>query len=175
MNPDFGVPDRYFGYDLAGIWLPVAADADQLLRRELLGLGLCGRSGIGKSTAAAAIATAAGADSRWISVPLILPALRREMGKEQRPVTDGLAEVQAAGGGLIVLDDLGAERATDWALETLFAVVSAAYDEGRPIVFTSCRRPLELAELGHGMLLRRVASGGRVLWLKTQPTEEAAQ
>ncbi len=174
MNLDFGVPDRYFGYDLSDIWLPVAADADQLLRRELLGLGLCGRSGIGKSTAAATIATAAGADSRWISVPLVLSALKREMGKAERPVTDGLAEVQAAR-GLIVLDDLGAERATDWALETLFAVVSAAYDAGRPVVFTSCRRPLDLAELGHGMLLRRVASGGRVLWLKTQPTEEAGR
>jgi DNA replication protein DnaC len=177
---DLAVPDRYFGFDLDGIGITsdaigAAVEAARALARgDLMALGLCGQPGIGKSTIAAAIAAASG-EASWISVPLVLSALKREMGKPERPVTDGLAEVQAAG-GLIVLDDLGAERPTEWARETLFGIVAGAYDEGRPIVFTSCRHPAELAELGHGMLLRRVAADGLILWLGSAvPYTEAAR
>ncbi len=38
---------------------------------------------------------------------------------------------------LLVLDDLGAERLTDWVEETMHLVVNTRYNEKRPTVFTS--------------------------------------
>jgi DNA replication protein DnaC len=38
---------------------------------------------------------------------------------------------------LLVLDDLGGERPTDWTLERLFVVVNRRWLEGRPIIASS--------------------------------------
>ena len=38
---------------------------------------------------------------------------------------------------LLVLDDLGAERTTDWVDETLNLIVNTRYSERRPTIFTS--------------------------------------
>ena len=41
------------------------------------------------------------------------------------------------GADLLVLDDLGAERLTDWVEETMHLIVNTRYNERRPTVFTS--------------------------------------
>ena len=41
------------------------------------------------------------------------------------------------GADLLVLDDLGAERLTDWVEETMHLIVNTRYNEKRPTVFTS--------------------------------------
>ena len=38
---------------------------------------------------------------------------------------------------LLVLDDLGAERLTDWVEETMHLIVNTRYNEKRPTVFTT--------------------------------------
>ena len=38
---------------------------------------------------------------------------------------------------LLVLDDLGAERPTDWVEETMSLIVNTRYNERRPTIFTS--------------------------------------
>jgi len=38
---------------------------------------------------------------------------------------------------LLVLDDLGAERLTDWVEETMSLIVNTRYNERRPTIFTS--------------------------------------
>ena len=48
---------------------------------------------------------------------------------------DVLAEVMRA--ELLVLDDLGAERVTDWVEETMNLIVNTRYSERRPTVFTT--------------------------------------
>jgi DNA replication protein DnaC len=51
---------------------------------------------------------------------------------------------------LCVLDDVGAERPTPWALETLSTIVEARYVANYPTIVTSNYAPAELAErLGH--------------------------
>lgn len=42
---------------------------------------------------------------------------------------------------LLVLDDFGAERATDWACEQLFQIVNTRYSHERPTVITSNLAP----------------------------------
>lgn len=38
---------------------------------------------------------------------------------------------------VLVLDDLGKERPTEWAVEQLFAIINARYDEGKPVIVTT--------------------------------------
>ena len=47
---------------------------------------------------------------------------------------------------LLHLDDLGAERATDWVLEQLYSIVNARYEEERSLVITTNLDPEQLAE-----------------------------
>lgn len=46
---------------------------------------------------------------------------------------------------LLVLDDLGAHRSTEWAEERLFALIDWRYREGQPLIITSNVPPKELA------------------------------
>lgn len=69
-----------------------------------------------------------------------------------------------------VLDDLGAERETEWAVETIGLIVAARYEHLRPTIVTSNYSPDDLSErLGDaaqgGRLLSRLCSGAVVLRL----------
>lgn len=46
---------------------------------------------------------------------------------------------------VLVLDDLGKERPTEWAVEQLFAIVNARYDEGKALIVTTNYGSEELA------------------------------
>ena len=59
---------------------------------------------------------------------------------------------------LLALDDLGAERATDWALETLTRLIDARTSHGLPTVVTSNYRLGELRDLWGGVAGQRIAS-----------------
>lgn len=46
-------------------------------------------------------------------------------------------KIQAAHGRLLFLDDLGASKITDWALETLFFILDTRYNEMKPTIISS--------------------------------------
>lgn len=56
-----------------------------------------------------------------------------------RQVTDSAAEYETklARVPILVLDDLGAERATDWALDRLYTLINARLARGVPTIFTT--------------------------------------
>lgn len=90
-------------------------------------------------------------------------AIKGERGPAQRASTVPVA----------VLDDLGAERETAWAVETIGLVVAARYENLLPTIVTSNYAPEELAErLGgsddaHGArILSRLCAGATVLELR---------
>jgi DNA replication protein DnaC len=62
-------------------------------------------------------------------------------GASERELLDDLNEAP-----LLVLDDLGAERATDWAVERLFGVLNRRHDWHRQTVLTSNLDPMRLAQ-----------------------------
>ena len=65
---------------------------------------------------------------------------------------DILREVMDA--ELLVLDDLGAERLTDWVEETMNLIVSTRYNERRPTIFTSNYEDIEDIENLDSLLVR---------------------
>ena len=59
---------------------------------------------------------------------------------------------------LLVLDDLGVERSTDWAMETLTGLVDARVSAGLPTIFTSNYSLGDLRDRWGGMNGMRLAS-----------------
>jgi len=96
---------------------------------------------------------------RWVSVPLVLGSLKREMTDSDQP-THRLLEDVFIGSGLLVLDDIAAEKATEWSMSTLFELVSARYDAGRQILITSNKTARQLSQSGYEPIVSRVADGG---------------
>lgn len=93
---------------------------------------LVGPVGVGKTHAAIAAARACfdrGSDVVFLPVVELLDMLRPG-GPEG--ILDNLARVD-----VLVLDDLGAERPTDWTSERLYALINRRWMEEAPIVATS--------------------------------------
>jgi DNA replication protein DnaC len=100
---------------------------------------LLGKVGTGKTWAALALARVAleRMAVRFAPVPALLDSLR--------PDGDGFLSWYTRA-GLLVLDDLGAERLTDWGAEQLYLVVNDRWMHQRPIVATSNLDPDQIAE-----------------------------
>lgn len=103
------------------------------------GLLFIGPPGIGKTHVAVAVlreVVRKGMRGVYYDTRSLLSTIR----STYNPVTraseaDVLEEVMRA--ELLVLDDLGAERLTDWVEETMHLVVNTRYNEKRPTVFTT--------------------------------------
>jgi DNA replication protein DnaC len=104
------------------------------------GLLLYGRHGVGKTHLAVGILKAAirdkGARGYFFETRELLKLVRDTYNRSvDETEMDVLAPVLKA--DLLVLDDLGAERTSDWVQETLGLVVNTRYNERRPTIFTS--------------------------------------
>ena len=103
------------------------------------GLWFHGTVGTGKTTLALLVAKAARDAGRSVaiySVPLLFAEMRDTFGDDSEDshlaLFTRLSEVD-----LLVLDDLGAERQTEWVLEQLFSLVNERWQDQRSIVVTS--------------------------------------
>ncbi|MCC7124567.1 MAG: ATP-binding protein, partial [Acidobacteria bacterium] len=104
------------------------------------GLLLFGPHGVGKTHLAVGILKAAirqkGARGYFFETRELLRLVRDTYNSSvDETEMDVLGPVLKA--DLLVLDDLGAERTSDWVQETLGLVVNTRYNERRPTIFTS--------------------------------------
>lgn len=97
---------------------------------------------------------------RWTplfaDVPTLLDDLRAWISRPSD--TDPLKRYIRA--DILILDDLGRERVTDWATERLYVLVNARYGEMRPTIATTNLRPSELVALPqYGPIVSRLLDG----------------
>jgi DNA replication protein DnaC len=112
------------------------------------GIWLHGDVGTGKTTLAMLVskhALEAGRSVAIYSLPRLLSELRKTFDESSDlsylQLLDSLALVD-----LLHVDDVGAERSSDWVLEQLYSIVNARYEEQRPILITTNLEHDELAE-----------------------------
>lgn len=97
--------------------------------------------------------------SRFESVPQLLDAIRRSYEYDDEP--DPLERLRTA--PLLILDDLGREKATDWVLERLYVLIDDRYGQHRPTVVTTNYSLDELARRDYGAMVSRLTEDGTVV------------
>jgi DNA replication protein DnaC len=109
-------------------------------RAEGLGLLFWGPSGTGKTHLAVAILTELAANrsvrGRFWHFGSLLEEITRSYDKASR-TSESSRLSSALEADLLVLDDLGSRKMTDWASDTLFTIVNGRYMARRPTVITT--------------------------------------
>jgi DNA replication protein DnaC len=104
------------------------------------GLWLMGDTGTGKTTLAMVVSKAALAAGRSVaiySLPKLLARIRRTYDAEPGQDTYLALFEQLTSVDLLHIDDLGAEKRSDWVLEQLYALVNERYEAQRSILVTT--------------------------------------
>jgi DNA replication protein DnaC len=131
---------------------PVVAEVRRFVRdldrnlEEGKGIWFMGDPGTGKTALAMLIsklAIEAGQTVAVYSTPRLLSVVRESIDSEGGIL--GLLDL-LAGVELLHLDDLGAERQTDWVLEQLYSIVNTRYEDQRSVIVTTNYEPTKLAE-----------------------------
>ena len=163
------IPKRFrdVSFELAandGITAPVLAavrdftDNIETRLEEGRGLWLMGDVGTGKTTLAMIVSKAAAEAGRSVaiySMPRLLARIRRTY--DASPGEDSYLEFfeRLTSVDLLHIDDLGAERRSDWVLEQLYAIVDERYQSQRSVVVTSNQDYAQLkAEIGDRVVSR---------------------
>jgi DNA replication protein DnaC len=125
-----------------------AADLSENLRAGR-GIWLMGDVGTGKTTLAmlvSRLSLEAGHTVAIYSLPRLLSRIRRTYDAEagEQSYLEFFERLTSV--DLLHLDDLGAEKSSDWVLEQLYAIVNDRYETQRSIVVTTNLQEPELRE-----------------------------
>lgn len=96
---------------------------------------------------------------RFVVVPTLLDRLRSAISYTgaDDPVPDLM------GADLLVLDDLGREKSTEWVIERLYVLVNERYNRRLPTIVTTNYGPAELIDRGYDALVSRLVDGADVI------------
>jgi DNA replication protein DnaC len=122
------------------------------------GLWLMGGTGTGKTTLAMLASKAALEAGRSVaiySLPKLLARIRRTYDAEPGGDSYSAFFERLTSVDLLHIDDIGAEKKSDWVLEQLYALVNERYEEKRSVVITSNFDGAELeAQIGPRIVSR---------------------
>lgn len=139
------------------------------------GLFIMGSYGGGKSHIAVAICNRMLEQEyrcRYANVPETLAQLRATYngnGTEDK-VLDELTSVD-----LLVLDDIGAEKTTDWALDRLYTVIDSRYRHMRPTIYTTNLSLDELETKVGGRIVDRILGSCQVVVCEAKSYRQEVQ
>lgn len=117
-----------------------------------------GTPGNGKSRMAAAVANAVHENGKNIvfqSVPELLQRIRSTFGKQGGETEADIMKALLTC-DLLILDDIGAEKLTDWVQDIMYRIIDGRYRKKKPILYTSNIEPKQLANQLGGRTYDRI-------------------
>lgn len=108
-----------------------------------------GEYGNGKSHLAAAVAHAVKEKGHTVvfqTMPELLERIRETFHDRKNKETEKDIMYALQNCDLLVLDDIGAEKVTDWVQDVLFRIVDGRYRQKKPILYTTNLKPSELKD-----------------------------
>ena len=168
-----GIPTRYKAAKLSDFGEDVALQVSPFIEGQCEGAFIHGPVGTGKTHLGIAMVKAAvggavraqeQATLLVTSAPALLSEIRSSFRDGASLSEDDLIRRYASVKFLLV-DDLGVERGTDFAIQTLYLIVDARYTAMRRTVFTSNLSVAEIAERLGDRIASRICGMGVVLHL----------
>jgi len=148
------LPIRFHNVSYENDVLEVIKKESQKQLKQRDGLYLWGLPGSGKTHIACAIAKNIldfGLEVRFFNTSDFLERLRDEYDNKTKIDEDsnGLFRDTMDFRGILIFDDLGAEKASEWVIERLYMIINKKYEDMIPIIFTSnCDLEILSARLG---------------------------
>lgn len=134
------------------------------------GLWLMGSIGTGKTTLAMLVSKAALQAGRSVaiySLPDLLREIRRTFGGEAWAQSHGEFFQRLVSVDLLHIDDLGAEKTSEWVLEELYSLINRRYEDQRAVVVTTNLLQDQLEDqISARTVSRLVEICGDPLWLE---------
>lgn len=181
-----GVPARYLDKSLddfeavAGTGRALSASRACVVKPA--GMLFIGKPGSGKTHLVVGILRAlalghvdidpdfSGFRSRFAVVPEVLDTLRERIGDSSVP--DPLPGLMVA--PLLVLDDLGREKPTEWVTDRLYVLVNRRYNAMLPTIVTTNYPLSELADRGYDAMVSRLRDSATIVNLDAPDYRRAA-
>lgn len=165
-----GMTFENFDPKIAGTAKDIAEEyADKFSRETTRGLMFYGKAGSGKTHLAVAIARriieTKQIQVRFARVVDLLSEIRKTFDENESYRTENESDLikKYIAVPLLVIDDLGSEKTTDWVRQILYQIIDERWIEQKPIIVTSNLKPNELKARFEERIASRVAGMCRLV------------
>ena len=139
--------------------------ATEFIANPTRGLFFFGKAGTGKTHLVAKIAQETKLQTKFVKMAKLLLELRSNFGGdswENEKIIEKLSKVE-----LLIIDDLGAEKMSDWVAETLYLLIDERYGNMKPTIITSNFSLEELEERIGDRICSRIMAMCRLVRVNT--------